>query len=212
MVLDPPPMAAPKGGRSPRGAAKRAGRKAKGRGKPKGRRTTATGPRSKQWCFTINNYTLELVQNIKAVAETDDKLQYIVFQPERGEQGTPHLQGYVAFVNRKMMSTVKNWLGVNAHLEVTRGTPKQASFYCKDESFDPTAGFPMYEFGTLPTELNLQHNGQRLLQVKEYIDQANHVWDLAKNEPSLFPVIANNHNALEKYEVQVTPPRSKNTG
>lgn len=185
--------------------------KAKG-AQPKGRRTTASGPQSKQWCFTMNNYTMTQVNDIILKAQADERLQYIVFQPERGAQGTPHLQGYVAFVNRRARSTVKNWLGDNrAHLEVTRGTPKQASYYCKEDKMDPDAGFGVFEYGVLPTELNLQHNGQRLLQVKEFIDNGHHVWDIPALEPSCYGTIINNHNALEKYEMHVTAPRSKQT-
>lgn len=180
---------------------------AKRKGGPK-----PTGTQSKQWCFTINNYTLETVMHIREKAQEDNKLQYIVFQPERGAEGTPHLQGYIAFINRKAMSTVKNWLGdQRAHLEVTRGTPKQASEYCKDETFDPDAGFGMFEHGELPIELNLQGRSNRLLKLKQAIDEGQHFMDVANAEPELFSVAMNNHNALQKYETHVTPKRTKQT-
>lgn len=45
-----------------------------------------TPPQSKYWCFTINNWTPDDVPEFK-------NMEYLVFGREKGEDGTPHLQG-----------------------------------------------------------------------------------------------------------------------
>ena len=54
---------------------------------------------SKHWCFTLNNYSMD---DIKVLKNTDSSIvPRYVFQEEIGEEGTPHLQGYINF-NKKV--------------------------------------------------------------------------------------------------------------
>lgn len=48
---------------------------------------------SKHWCFTLNNYKKD---DIKQICSNSSISKYI-FQEETGEEGTPHLQGYIEF-------------------------------------------------------------------------------------------------------------------
>lgn len=92
---------------------------------------------SRAWCFTLNNYSAEeetAVQGLDCV--------YVVYGREVGEQGTPHLQGYVHFKNAKTLSAVKK-LMPRAHLEVRQGTIDQAIDYCKKDG-------DVFERGTPP--------------------------------------------------------------
>lgn len=50
---------------------------------------------SKNWCFTLNNWTNEQKDMILSVCSNSSN-KYI-FQSEVGESGTPHLQGYIEF-------------------------------------------------------------------------------------------------------------------
>ena len=97
--------------------------------------------RGKRWCFTINNYTETDVARCERI-----DCDYIVFGKEVGEEEhTPHLQGFVVFKNRKTFNAVKKIIGENAHIEIARGTIKEASDYCKKDG-------NYYEKGQLPEE------------------------------------------------------------
>jgi len=87
--------------------------------------------RSKNWVFTLNNYTLEeeflLMFDMPPVT-------YIVFGYEVGEEGTKHLQGYFEVDYRIDMNVIKQWPGYERmHLESRRGSQQQAIDYCKKD-------------------------------------------------------------------------------
>lgn len=84
---------------------------------------------NKSWCFTINNPISDDRWEIEAL-----KLEasYMVVGEEVGEQGTPHLQGFVILHQVKTLHRMKQLL-TRAHLESRRGTVKQAAEYCKKE-------------------------------------------------------------------------------
>ena len=56
---------------------------------PKGKRVSA----GKRWCFTWNNYDVDAMAQLGQWFD-ELKLEWI-FGEERGEKGTPHLQGYI---------------------------------------------------------------------------------------------------------------------
>lgn len=84
--------------------------------------------RARRWCFTLNN-----PGDFRPKYDADH-VRYMVYQLEAGENGTPHLQGYVRFDTPKRMSTVKTGLGSDAlHLEVAKGTEEDNKRYCTKE-------------------------------------------------------------------------------
>lgn len=95
--------------------------------------------RSRGWCFTINNYTIEDITKCEQCV-----CKYITYGREVGESGTPHLQGFIYFDNAKTLAAVKNCFHPTAHLEKQRGTTAQAIEYCHKEDENP------YERGTKP--------------------------------------------------------------
>lgn len=88
--------------------------------------------RSRGWCFTINNPTgWDIADLEKAIEATN----YLCYGKEVGENGTPHLQGYLRFQNPVTLKRVKLLLP-RAHLEIQKGTVDQAIEYCeKDGDF-----------------------------------------------------------------------------
>lgn len=83
------------------------------------------------WCFTLNNW--DEVQREKLI-EVD--YNYMIIGKEVGENGTPHLQGYIEFRSRKRLKTVKK-INNNIHWEPRRGTQRQAIEYCmKDGDYE----------------------------------------------------------------------------
>jgi len=87
---------------------------------------------SRGWCFTLNNHTMEEVWAMKTC-----KVRYLVAGHEVGQEGTPHLQGYLETDSPVRMSAVKKLPGMGrAHLEKRMGTRDQARDYCiKDGEF-----------------------------------------------------------------------------
>lgn len=97
---------------------------------------------SRSWCFTLNNYVEADIARLRFLGSS---VSYLVFGREVGDSGTPHLQGYVVFNRKCALSSAKRSVGDRAHLEVTRGSPEQASDYCKKDGV-------FEEFGTLPVQ------------------------------------------------------------
>lgn len=93
---------------------------------------------------------------VGSINQQIDASDYCVWQYEIAPTtGKVHIQGYVVFTGRKRLGSVKkiikDWCGVNAHLEVARGTPTQNRTYCtKDETRYP--GTEPVEFGHLDQE------------------------------------------------------------
>lgn len=100
---------------------------------------------SKTWVFTLNNYTDEEERLIKEACGRPNGPTYLLYGREKGEGGTPHLQGYMEFSKKKAMGGIKKLAGMHRmHLEVRRGSQTEACDYCKkDNDFE--------EFGTKAT-------------------------------------------------------------
>ncbi|ALE29606.1 replication associated protein [Lake Sarah-associated circular virus-10] len=126
-----------------------------------------TDTRSRDWCFTLNNYTEEEYDVIHSLSLSQYK--YIVVGKEVGESGTNHLQGYIYFVNAKSMSAVKKMISKRCHLESAKGSPLQAATYCKKDNND------YYENGELPV---IQGKRTDLDEIRDILKQTNKMSDV----------------------------------
>lgn len=136
---------------------------------------------AKRWCFTLNNYTEEEEANLLTLPDRVD-VQYFVFGREVGEQGTPHLQGYVYFTVAKRFTFVQSAIP-RAHIEVSRGSPKEASDYCKKDG-------DFFEHGTVPGKQGSRSDIDEILQwLDEFIEEngrAPTAREVVRDQPKAF--------------------------
>ena len=74
--------------------------------------------------------------------------KYMVVGVEVGENGTPHLQGYVRLNNKIRFNALKKLIGQRAHIEQAKGSELENDDYCRKD------GVIAYETGTMIPELN----------------------------------------------------------
>jgi len=84
---------------------------------------------AKKWCFTLNNYS---ENDIKYLIEKSASFGCIVFETEVGDEGTPHLQGFVKFHNKKRPLSVYTETDA-IHWESAKGTEIDSWFYCTED-------------------------------------------------------------------------------
>lgn len=94
---------------------------------------------ARHWVFTINNPGEDLIDG-----DAIPDLKYMVYQQERGENGTNHYQGYLEFSKPKRLGALKK-IFKTAHFELRKGTRDEARDYCMKE--DTRVAGP-FEWGT----------------------------------------------------------------
>jgi len=118
------------------------------------------------WCVVINNpipedrvsleslFTRGLATGRSAAVKCD----YLVYQLERGESGTLHIQGYAHFsapvTLRSILLSLQRPNGTtHSDVRVAKGTAEQNRAYCtKVDSREPGDASGPYEFGEIPSE------------------------------------------------------------
>lgn len=132
----------------------------------------------KRWCFTLNNYTEGEYQLLADLCDSPH-VAYGVLGRETGDSGTPHIQGFVIFDTNKRFAAAKQLLGSRVHLELAKGSAKQASDYCKKEG-------DFNEYGKCPGEKSKRTDWER---VKDWCDQRDSQptdYELFEAFPSLY--------------------------
>jgi len=84
--------------------------------------------------FTINNPGEE------RPIFNEEKMAYLVWQLERGANGTLHIQGYCRFNKKYRLRTVIPLFGGRAHVLIARGNEQQCRDYCTKEDTRVSAG------------------------------------------------------------------------
>lgn len=82
------------------------------------------------WCFTLNNYTEEQRKKIIQIC-LDRGARYVVGKEVAPSTGTPHLQGYVCFLEKVRPMGIFNIKEI--HWEVAHGTMEENLQYCTKE-------------------------------------------------------------------------------
>lgn len=96
-------------------------------------------PRGINWAFTWNNYNEDVVQYLQSLSSS---VVYLIAGREVGENGTPHLQGFVRFAQQKTLLSVKRILNGDPHLEIARNVPASIAYCKKDGDFFEVGGMP----------------------------------------------------------------------
>lgn len=122
---------------------------------------------SKRWCFTLNNYTEDELGVISTSIAS--LCRYGCYGLEVGESGTPHVQGYLEFKERRRpMSTS---MSKRIHWELARGTKIENIEYCSKEGLSFVYPIPY------KTDIKLRPWQLRILDVlKEKPDDRTITW------------------------------------
>jgi hypothetical protein len=113
--------------------------------------------RSRRWCFTLNNPTVDEESDLKTLlsrvpdgagGERPQVMSYLIFGHEVGELNTPHLQGYFETLKKTSLRFLKSLPGLErAHLEKANGCLQSNRNYCMKEG-------DYFEDGTAFMEIN----------------------------------------------------------
>lgn len=157
--------------------------------------------KSRNWCFTWNNYpaifNADVItqQNVEAIF---GKFKYICIGREVGASGTPHIQGYVDWINARPLGGLTR-INSSIHWEMRRGTWNQAVSYCKkDNNFS--------EYGT-PNEQGARKD---LKQLRDEIAAGLRVDDVLMEDPMVYHQYGRTLNKIEdltmrkKYRTEMT--------
>lgn len=95
----------------------------------------APSPQNRAYVFTINNPVENVPSDnpLEVLKPLEDKIKYAVWQLEKGENGTPHYQGYIQWKGRGRRLQGMKALLPRAHFEVAKGSSVQNKSYCTKE-------------------------------------------------------------------------------
>lgn len=149
--------------------------------------------------FTLNNWTKEEEEKIKNM-----KHKYLLYAHEVGEEGTPHLQGYMQFPNSRsfgaLCKEIPRW-----HIERAKGDINHQVAYIigpyddgkgKTKPYNPLH----FEIGTRPAQ-GARHD---LREVKARIMDGTSVDDICIDDPFLFHQYGRTLTKLEDIRLSKT--------
>lgn len=167
---------------------------------------TSRGPYSKYWVFTLNN-----PGNDQEPTEWDG-IEYAVWQKEKGESGTPHLQGYAIFEKQKRLTALKK-INARAAWFPRKGSHEQAKHYsskphdncecahCVGAAGQRVAG--PWELGEVPDGVGQGKRGD-LMELKRALDTGATESQIAQD---YFPVWAKYGKVVQRYKRLTMPQR-----
>ncbi|AIF76251.1 Rep [Bat circovirus] len=133
--------------------------------------------RRSRWCFTVNNYTTEHIEQLRKLGSTLLTSGYLIFGYENAPTtNTKHLQGYIRLNKPKLFRQLQLLLPPATHIEATKGTERQNFRYC-------TKSGVFEEFGIQRTQ------GQRTdleQAVHELLHENGTILQVATNNPTVY--------------------------
>lgn len=117
--------------------------------------TSDDGKRYRAWCFTLNNYLTSDIDYL--LAQVPSLCRYITFGEEVGENGTPHLQGFIYFSDAKGLKAIKkklSGLSQPAHWGRMISTADKCIAYCHkgNGTADAPSDAVIHEAGQRPAQ------------------------------------------------------------
>jgi len=145
--------------------------------------TAETAPKEKPYnrkfrrvLFTLNN-----PGDFRPVFD-DSKMAYMVWQVEKGKEGTEHIQGYIRFKGKPRGSAIDKMLGnKHPHLEECRGNEQQCKDYCTKEDTRVSVG---EEHGTFNPDAGKQGHRSDIDAIASACKEGKPLREIAAANPS----------------------------
>lgn len=153
-------------------------------------------PQARNWVFTVNNY--EFVPN-----ELPIHASYVVMGKEKGELGTPHLQGFAQFCKPVRRCVIQKWCKKKcwANPMAKRSSPTSARTYCvKDGDFVELGEFKERKQGTRMDLLQLYEDAR---------NPDNTYLDIAENNPTAYVKYWKAVEVIKRLPVKDPPPAER---
>lgn len=87
---------------------------------------------TKRWCFTLNNYSLVQMEQMEQVLHS--LCVKFIFQEEKSESGTNHLQGCFWLKSKRRLTELKKQICNECHYEVCRSWEHSILYCCKEDT------------------------------------------------------------------------------
>ena len=164
-------------------------------------------PKARNWIFTWNNPPTEARAKLEQFGTGNCK--YLRYQPEKGQNGTIHLQGMFMCTRLEYLTALKRKLSSAPHFEVMRGTPQQAADYCwKDDTRVEDGHFTQCEVGDRSALRCRRGKRSDLDEIGAQIIAGTGITDIAQRNPGSY---IRYNKGFEKLGARFRPARNFNT-
>nr|AOV86232.1 putative rep protein [uncultured virus]AOV86281.1 putative rep protein [uncultured virus] len=154
-----------------------------------------------RWCFTVNNPVSDDLPKVW-FANSDGQILGLIYEPEDGESGTHHLQGYLELKpnprnkNGRSLKWMKENIDKHAHWAVARGSLEQNINYCSKEGKQVILGELKGDNRTQGAQKSRTVRSDQLLEVKKLLDEGAELEDIAQSH---FKVFMHHAKMLKQY-------------
>jgi len=130
---------------------------------------------AKNWCFTLNNYTSENIEQLLSWFQGSNHLY--IFQEEIGEkEKTKHLQGTVSFTSKcRPTENIKNIKEI--HWEICRSVKHSLSYCGKENTRAPGGG----QWSNIP--IPKEKAPLKLIKPEQFYSWQQEIIEIIKDEP-----------------------------